>query len=408
MNLAKIRFNIKLGWLVIILYFYVYNPVFSVIGIGSVKVVLLYVFLYSIVKTKILHYIGLFKIELFLTSLLVMYSMITSVRINEFTFHQAYLFFMWFVESIYVPIGLVVVFNDQFKKYGWDKLILWIGLIAGVLSLILIVYPELNEYVRYKLIASSGEKNDRYESIRGFGFAEALRGAYGMAQGIILGICLNLVKEKWSYIVVALLLLISIAFNARTGLIAFPVSIVILLFRLRSNRRLTISILATVLLIYNVDFSSFAFVSNYEKTFDWISVGLLEATEVIQGDNSSFVGKTLLVDEKFSPVSRFDWLLGTGHFGPGIDRVDNGYYYLLWFGGWSIMMSVVAFLIYMFIRLSRRKEYYYSVLFFILLLIFSVKSNYLFNPSSIARLFGIYYVYTILNHKAKLNSLVRV
>ena len=47
------------------------------------------------------------------------------------------------------------------------------------------------------------------------------------------------------------------------------------------------------------------------------------------------------------------------------------------------------------------KDHYYTFLFIILLLIYSVKSNYLFNPSAMSRLFGYYYVYNILNHKLK-------
>ena len=51
-------------------------------------------------------------------------------------------------------------------------------------------------------------------------------------------------------------------------------------------------------------------------------------------------------------------------------------------------------------RLNRiEKEKYYPYLFFSLLLIYTVKSNYLFNPSGMSRVIGLYYVYRILSFK---------
>ena len=394
--------RIKLFYFIIILYLYVYNPVFSFIGIGSVKLLLVFFIIYSLFNKKTLHYLFYFKVEFLFTILLVTYSLVTSLRSNELTFKQGYLFFIWFVESIYIPIVLIIIFINEFKKYSWEKLILIIGVIASLLSLILILNPELNEYVKYTLIVSSGEENDSYHFIRGFGFAEGLRGSYGMVQGMILGICLKEVRENWRYVIIILLLIISIAFNARTGLIAFPVSILILLFSFKFNIRFIISFIIILLLIYNIDFSSIEFISDYQETFDWLNRGFRDLNAILQGDNSSHLGRTLLVDENFSPSNTFEFIFGTGNFGAGIDRVDNGYYYLLWFGGWLIMMIVFFFLIYMFSRLYLlQKDHYYTFLFFILLLMFSVKSNYLFNPSAISRLLGIYYVYTILNHKFK-------
>jgi len=396
-----LNIRIKLFYFIIILYLYVYNPVFSFIGIGSVKLLLVFFIIYSLFNKKTLHYLFYFKGEFFFTILLVTYSLLTSLRSNELTFKQGYLFFIWFVESIYIPILLIVIFINEFKKYSWEKLILIIGTIASLLSLILILNPELNEYVKYTLIAYSGEENDFYDLIRGFGLAEGLRGSYGMVQGMILGLCLNKVRENWYYLIIILLLIISIAFNARTGLIAFPVSILILLFSFKFNIRFIIYFIIILSMIYNIDFSSIDFITDYQETFDWLSKGFEDITAIFQGGSSN-VGDVLFVDEVFLPSNTFEFIFGTGNFSAGIGRVDNGYYYLLWFGGWMIMMIVFSFLIYMFSRLYLiQKDHYHTFLFFILLLIFSIKSNYLFNPSGISRLLCFYYVYTILNHKLK-------
>ena len=393
--------RMKLAYFIIILYLYVYNPVFNLIGIGSVKVILLFFIFYSLFNKKILHHLSYFKIEFIFTILLVTYSFFTSLRSNDLTFYQSYLFFIWFLESIYIPIVLIAVFINELEKYNWDKLILIVGVIASLLTLILILNPELNSYVKYTLIASSGEEGDSYTFIRGFGFAEGLRGTYGMVQGMILGICVKKVRENWLYVIIGLLLLISIAFNARTGLIALPVSTLIILFSFNFNNRFIIYFIITLSLIYYIDFSTISIFADNQETLSWLIKGFEDVNAIFQG-RSSNVGDVLFVDEVFFPSNVYEFIFGTGNFGPGNYRVDNGYYYLLWFGGWLIMMVVFLFLIYMSFKIYvLEKDHYYTFLFIILLLIYSVKSNYLFNPSAMSRLFGYYYVYNILNHKLK-------
>ena len=151
------------------------------------------------------------------------------MRSDTIQLTQSYLFLIWFLESIYAPIVLFYLFHNEFKKYKWDKIILIVGSIASLITILLIYNPELNEYVRYSLIQSSAVFNDEYEFIRGYGFAEGLRGTYAMIQGLILGICLYSISKNWLNIFVFLIILISIAFNARTGLVTLPISILIIL-----------------------------------------------------------------------------------------------------------------------------------------------------------------------------------
>jgi hypothetical protein len=142
-----------------------------------------------------------------------------------------------------------------------------------------------------------------------------------------------------------------------------------------------------------------SFISNNQETFDWLSSGYEVVMASLQGDISVGATQTLLVDEKFMPSNLTSLLFGTGNFGPSIGRVDNGYYYYLWFGGWIFMSIIFLFLLYTFIRFSRIERIkYYPYLFFTLLLIFTIKSNYLFNPSGMSRVIGLYYVFRILSN----------
>jgi hypothetical protein len=154
------------------------------------------------------------------------------------------------------------------------------------------------------------------------------------------------------------------------------------------------------ILIFNFASIFDLFISNNQETFDWLLMGYEEVISNLQGDRTGVASVTLLIDEKFKPSNTISLFFGTGNFGPSIGRVDNGYYYYLWFGGWIFMSIIILFLLYTFIRLIRiEKEKYYPYLFFSLLLIYTVKSNFLFNPSGMSRLIGFYYVYRILSYK---------
>lgn len=401
----KIKVALKLIVFIAILYLFIYNPIFTFLGIGSAKLIIALLIIYSLLNKRIFKFLIYFKIELFFIMLLFCYSLVTSFRANDVLFTQAYLFLIWFIESIFAPIVLIILFRNEFKKYSWDNIALAIGTSASVFTLILISSPEINEYVKFSLIHSSTTVAINDQFVRGFGFAEGLHGSYAMTQGLIFGICLRLIKEKWWYCLLILPIFISIAFNARTGLIAIPISLLILFLTYNFSYRITIFFIVLFLLFYNLDFSSIYFdndIYKYEVTFDWIYKGFYDFIDILNGESSSNFRQTLLIDEAFFPSNTFEFIFGTGNFSADFNRVDNGYYYLLWFGGWLIVLIVFFLFIYMFSRIHIiQQDNYYTYLFFILLLIYSVKSNYLFNPSGISRLIGIYYVYSILNHKIK-------
>lgn len=392
-------------FLVVLLYGYIHNPIFNIIGIGSVKILLIIAIIYSFLNKKIFNYLFHFKTELVFVFILVIYSFLSSLRSEAGWFTQAYLYLIWFLESIYLPIFIFVVFKKVIDKYQWDKLLITVGVIAAGITIVLIFNPSLNSFVRYTLIQTSGEESDGYAFIRDFGLAEGLRGTYAMTQGLILGACLFALRHSVWYAIMILPLIVSIAFNARTGLFAIPIGLILLLVHFKFNFRVIIVFASFFLLILNFASIFDSFIANNEETFYWLSKGYEEVIANLRGDRTGVAYENLLIDEKFMPYNTISLLFGTGNFGPGVGRVDNGYYYYLWFGGWIFMSIKCLFLLYTFIRINRiEKEKYYPYLFFILLLIFTVKSNYLFNPSGMSRLIGFYYVYRILSYKSSIKE----
>lgn len=397
------RVALKLVFFIAILYAYIYNPVFKAIGIGSVKILLLFAIIYGLFNTRILKYLVYFKAELLFIVVLVIYSFLSSLRSEVVLLTQAYLYIVWFVESVFLPICFFEFFRKEQHEYRFDKLLISVGGVASVITLILIFYPSLNDFVRFNLIQTNADDYDKYILIRDYGLAEGLRGTYPMTQGLILGLCLFAVRRSVWYVLLILPLLASIAFNARTGLLALPISLILLLINFKFNFRVIIVFASLLILLLNFELIFTSFISNNQETFDWLSNGYEVVMSSLQGDMSVGATQTLLVDEKFMPSNFTSLLFGTGNFGPSIERVDNGYYYYLWFGGWIFMSIILLFLLYTFIRINRiEKEKYYPYLFFTLLLIYTIKSNFLFNPSGMSRLIGFYYVYRILTYKTSI------
>ena len=399
----KSKFN--LIFLVVLLYGYIYNPIFNNIGIGSAKILLIIAIIYSFFNNKIFKSLVHFKTELIFVFILVIYSFLSSFRSEVDLFTQAYLYLLWFIESIYLPIVIFVVFKKVIDKYQWDKLLITVGVIAAGITIVLIFNPSLNVFVRYTMIQTSAEEMDGYALVRDFGLADGLRGAYPMTQGLVLGLCLFALRRSVWYALLILPLVVSIAFNARTGLLAIPISLILLLVNFKFNFRVILVFASLLLLILNFALIFDSFIANNEETFYWLSKGYEDVISNLLGDRTGVAYETLLVDEKFMPYNTISLLIGTGNFGPSVGRVDNGYYYYLWFGGWFFMSIIFLFLLYTFIRINRiEKEKYYPYLFFFLLLIYTVKSNFLFNPSGMSRLIGFYYVYRILSYKTSIKE----
>lgn len=399
----KSKFN--LIFLVVLLYGYIYNPIFNIIGIGSAKILLIIAIIYSFFNNKIFKSLVHFKTELIFVFILVIYSFLSSLRSEVGSFTQTYLYLTWFIESIYLPIVIFFVFKKVIDKYQWDKLLITVGVIAAGITIVLLFNPSLNAFVRYTLIQTSAEEMDGYALVRDFGLADGLRGAYPMTQGLVLGLCLFALRRSVWYALLILPLVVSIAFNARTGLLAIPISLILLLVHFKFNFRVILVFASLLLLFLNFALIFDSFIASNEETFYWLSKGYEEVIANLLGERTGVAYETLLVDERFMPKNTISLLIGTGNFGPSVGRVDNGYYYYLWFGGWIFMSIIFLFLLYTFKRINRiEKEKYYPYLFFFLLLIYTVKSNFLFNPSGMSRLIGFYYVYRILSYKTSIKE----
>ena len=140
-------------FLLVVLYLYVHNPLFSFVGgMGSIK------FLYLLVIVVILLFnydyrkvYKSFKKETGVFFLLFLYTIFRSAFGGEPDF--IYTHFIFFIEITFVPFVLVVLF-DRFglsEERKFVRFILVLGTIAGLISTVCLLVPSVNNYIKYLL-----------------------------------------------------------------------------------------------------------------------------------------------------------------------------------------------------------------------------------------------------------------
>jgi hypothetical protein len=381
----------RLIFLIIVLYFYFYNPVFLLVGIGSFKIILIIMILNFILDPKLILKIRFFKIELIFSIILIFFTILNSVRAGENFLEYPYKNFIWFIETFAAPVVIIHWFKKEFESFEITTLYVIVGFIASLISIFLLFNPTINSYVQNSLISYSGVDFLNYENIRGYGIAEGLLGPYALVQGIMLCIAFYKIKSKSIYFITLLPIIASIALNARTGLLAIPVGMIMLLLMFKFN----IKVLSFFLVLFSIIFgiiNSDYFIENYTENVKFI----LAAVDNLNGNLDSGATETLLYDDFFKPASFFELFFGTSQFGPNGINSDNGYFYLLWFGGLTFLLINLSFIFYLFHRLYHAdNNKYLPLVMFLLLLLFNAKWNYFFVPSGIFRLIGLYYVFVI-------------
>jgi len=396
-------------WVLVVvsLYCYIYNPCFSALGVGSSKIVAVLVLAFAVLDPTHLRQLLLLRQELVATIVL-----LTVISIAAFTHQtadigtadagalyvtQIRVTATWFAECIAVPLLFVSIAKRHFLQTRYDAWLCIVACIAAVFSIVVFLNPPLSDLASRVLNVDDGSDgylvNDLL--IRGFGVASGLRGDFAMTQAFATGTALYLSTRHVGWTLAIPILVTSAAINARTALFAIPVALVVpglpLRFRLGAAIVAVVAIALGVGLIRRTADSD----GRLAPTASWIVSGV----EEVQSGASSGAFEVLFRESDFLPVSIREWAFGTGKPSPPgrADRVDNGYHYTLWYGGWVVLGAQIAVNLQLFGRLLKgAPNPYLPVLFFLLLFAFSVKWSYLCAPNSMTRAIGITYAATLL------------
>jgi len=403
MPLTKIGHPLRAILFFIVLYIYLYNPIFKFIGFGSIKLLLFLSLIFILLSNKVGFIIKSFSKEIFFTFLLVLYNVVWAIFGGIDSLAAAYTCIVWFLEAFIIPILIIFQFKDFLLKYEFKEISIFVGFIASLITFILILNPNINIYIRDNVIVDSLDLFSNKWTYRGFAIAESSAFGYGIIQGLILGICLFQfqLQKKYLYFIPIIFLFISIIFNSRIGMA--PVAIAIVLYITNKKFSFTkIIVLALTIYIGSWVLTRSSFSAKNATSIEWGLSFFTDTFNFLTGKDQNSNYSVLFGDMLFIPDNTIDLFFGTGQniFLEGKRTTDVGYVLQIYQGGLFYLTLMLLFLIYLFRRCYKKgKDKSLPFLFVLTILLVNIKGNALFVSNSFFRLFTLYYVYVVVYKK---------
>lgn len=390
---------------IICLYVFFHNPEIPYLpfGLGTMKLMYIPMILCYLHRNKAYRsYISTFSRERTILILALVYVLIRVAYGGETQEIRKHL--VGFVEIYLLPLWLVV-FAQKIgvtDKEKFVKTILIVGAIGAVISTITSVFPEIQVYIRDNFMHLKPDDYLLREQWRGRGLSESLTSHYGYIQGcmIVLG-CFYIRSNKW-FLWFMPLTIISIIYNARTGLVIAMAGLSLLFFK-RKNFKFVI----LLIIVGFIAFDNLELLGEMIGVPDELAGSLSRFGDSIYAiydagaieENSGTVYK-LLVEMWILPETLDEWIFGRGFtlFGKGMllgFSSDVGFINNLAFGGLVYMFIMYSFLFVMLKKLKKVEEkrfYYYLILLFVII---NIKSWFFPNGGTTRFIVLIYYYFVL-------------
>lgn len=231
----KTQYGISYFFTIVLLYVFIFNPVFRWLDYGLNVPLLLVSFIYAVFNFPVfLKYIREYKKELWLIALMMLYLSVMLLFHSNSEVQGASRLIELVLTLLFIPIFLVNVVLSKHKNKGFLNIIIHVGLIAALITSFCLIFPSVQSFIRgiqtERELASLERLDELF--IRGFGLGGNLTSSYGYMMGICGGICLlRLNTLRWYYIFYILLFVLGAAVNARTGIIAVVIASVLMLIK---------------------------------------------------------------------------------------------------------------------------------------------------------------------------------
>lgn len=390
-TMQKVRAGNNIGML-IILYIYLFNPVFAVPGFGFVNALILFALLFAITHIKKFGwYLRRFRKELFLTILMIVYAFFRTRTPGSNAADMIPDMILWVLSTMVVSIFLVDAIFSKVRGFVLMDTVLNVAFIAAVISILAMLIPPFNSFVRGIQSTVELDVSEHVLDSRFYGLATNLTSSYGYLQGVLASYCLiNYSKNPFRNAVYFLSLALATAINARTGLIPIIVTVFYLVVKNRKKIRFWhvvvafIMILAFSPLIEKIMSSESPVIASIRAFFIAIY------SFVIKGDANADGGTyfNVLYDSLILPPIQ-DILFGAGYtlFGAFEElgmRSDIMYVNQLFIGGVVFLIIIMAYVIVFY----RNLWLMYSKRFFpVLLLFMALVANFKGSPFYIGNAF---------------------
>lgn len=401
-NLVFYNFNYTLFF--IMLYFFIYNPPFSILPV-SPKFLLYLLFIPLIINNIFYYYVRELKFFLGIIILLILYSFFRELPNNK-EFDLFYIHFLFLFEIFLIPLGIVFFYN-KFRQNELIIDIIKIAFVTGIFTILMITLPALSDYVRYSLL----KETEFTEAVahRTYGLSESLTFSYGLIQGLMVPLALFYSKKNKKLLYTIPVFLICVLFNARIGFVPIIVGSFIYIyynFNIKQFLLITISFFCGYFLLFETDLFL-----KQKETIEWGLDFFTQVTDFASGsskanDNTfdSLFGSMLVL-----PDDELSWIIGTGEniFGRFYGKnSDVGYIIQLTFGG-LFYLAMFFCLILSLLKLFKNfkaEEKKIGFIIIVTLLIVNIKGN-VFSTVGIFRLSILILFWFFFKNMSNLNKL---
>lgn len=394
---------------IIVLYIYLYNPPFVMVGFGLIKILLLIaIFYFFRHKSCLRPYKPYLEYMGAITAFMVIYTLLIVTINSGNALNTPYGLVLWYLESVYLPVYVVESYAKEFNRSGFFNILLLLGFGASIISTILLIRPDLNNLVLGSVITIPYENNFGYWS-RCFGIAEGLTNSYGIIQGVFASLCLLfLSKGKWHYALFFVFLTLATMVNARTGMIAVIITIIWKFFFSSAKTKIVFLFLGAVLSIVVIYLLN-AYAEDYLETIESITSFFTSSYDyIIKGETG---------DDYYDALERFihypstisGWLFGEGRtlFGARTGSSDIGFVNQIFIGGIVFLISLIVVQFYIYRNLKKNGGHSFLVwLLFCTAFIINFKGVTFCTTESFSRFVMLYFFVLIYNKTHHDNQIV--
>lgn len=269
--------------------------------------------------------------------------------------------------------------NGFGTESDYIRSLLIVSTIAAIISIICLLSPPINNYIKYSLIRYDEESFLYGTDYRGFGFASSLTGNYSFVLGFLTALgCFYLTGNRW-YIPFIPIILLAALINARTGiLIGIAGMSTLILKRQNSFVPTLIAFVLVVILLTHLDYFLILLGAN-SSTIDWITsfknqILILLTTQNVDNATTTNI---LFNDMWVLPDDATQWLWGRGYdvFNDEFRNSDIGWLNQLNYGGLLYFIPLLIFFVKIVKHFINNKSFSFGMLIMLAIIISNTKGR---------------------------------
>lgn len=386
-SLNKATQIISLVFLYIILYLYIYNPYINILGVASVRLFYPIVFCaFFLMRELPIIVRKMLRSDVLILFLILLFVSARGIFGGDLSWLNRVI--SLFIDGYIVSAFIIALLKKYFRDKNLTEILYSNSIIAAIISFVCLLNPNFNDFIRSNF--SSINQNFNFLAFRGYGLSAGLTFDYGMIQGLALSYCL-FQKSKRSLLLIPIFL-ISILFNARTGIV---IPALVLFYLLFIRLKIRYWMLAGILYVAFVSIMATDFFYENLRTFMWLEKGFEEITDSSNSATFDTLDRMIIW-----PSSIEGWIWGTGEdlFNNRYGRnSDIGYILQLNYGGLLLCFFILSWLLVILFRVKKyaNKQYFIVVFFIIFAIVLGNYKGDIFSSNILTRVLLLLYVYSV-------------